>query len=218
MSDGLGGGTRSARSALLSVAQMAEADRAAIAAGTPGLTLMERAGAAVADAITERFTPCRTLVLAGPGNNGGDAYVVARLLKARGFAVRLEASAPPRTDDAKAAAEAWGEDVHPLRGTFGDAELVVVGLFGAGLDRPLTGEALRLARLSERNPERVVAIDLPSGLSGDSGQPVGEAAFHAGLTVTFGQGNFASHSSGPFSNRLVRVWPSPMSATTTSPQ
>ena len=170
---------------ILTVGEMADADSAAIAAGTPGLTLMERAGGAVADAITERFTPRRTLVLAGPGNNGGDAYVVARLLKARGFAVRLEALAPPRTDDAKAAAEAWGEGAHPLRGTFGDAELVIVGLFGAGLDRPLTGEALRLARASERVPERVVAIDLPSGLSGDSGQPVGEAAFRAGLTVTF---------------------------------
>jgi len=70
---------------------------------------------------------------------------------------------------------------------FGDAELVVVGLFGAGLDRPLTGEPLRLARASQAVRERIVAIDLPSGLSGDSGRPVGDAAFEAGLTVTFGR-------------------------------
>ncbi len=171
---------------ILTVAEMAAADRAAIADGTPGVTLMERAGAAVAGAIQARFTPRRTLVLAGPGNNGGDAYVAARHLKAAGFEVRLEALGPPRTDDAKAAAAAWDGGTHPVRGVFGDAELVVVGLFGAGLDRPLTGEAARLARASQRAPERVVAIDLPSGLSGDSGRPVGEDAFAAGLTVTFG--------------------------------
>jgi ADP-dependent NAD(P)H-hydrate dehydratase / NAD(P)H-hydrate epimerase len=170
---------------ILTVAEMTAADRAAIAAGTSGLTLMERAGAAVADAICGRFSPRRTLVLAGPGNNGGDAYVVARLLQARGFEVRLEALSAPRSDDAKSAAKAWGGPVHSLRGTIGDAELVVVGLFGAGLSRPLAGEALRLARLSQRIADRVVAIDLPSGLSGDTGRPIGEAAFHAGLTVTF---------------------------------
>ncbi|HEX3915813.1 MAG TPA: NAD(P)H-hydrate dehydratase [Caulobacteraceae bacterium] len=170
---------------ILSVAEMAAADQAAIAAGTPGPVLMERAGAAVADAICARFSRRRTLVLAGPGNNGGDAYVVARLLGERGFAVRLEALGPPRTDDAKVAAAAWGGHAAPLGASFGDAELIVVGLFGAGLDRALTGEALRLAWASERVRERVVAIDLPSGVAGDRAGPVGEAAFHAGLTVTF---------------------------------
>jgi len=170
---------------ILTVAEMTAADRAAVAAGTPSLTLMERAGAAVADAVCARFSPRRTLVLAGPGNNGGDAYVVARLLKERGFQVRLEALGEPATDDARAAAKAWSDPVHPLRGSFGDAELVVVGLFGAGISRPLSAEALRLARASARIAERVVAIDLPSGLSGDTGHAVGETAFHAGLTVTF---------------------------------
>jgi hydroxyethylthiazole kinase-like uncharacterized protein yjeF len=172
---------------ILTVAEMTAADRAAIAAGTSGAVLMERAGEGVAEAIAKRFSPCRTLVLAGPGNNGGDAYVVARLLKARGFDVRVEALAPPRTDDASQAAAAWDGPTAPLKGEFGDAELVVVGLFGAGLDRPLAGEALRLARASERIAARVVAIDLPSGLSGDTARPVGDAAFHAGLTVTFGR-------------------------------
>jgi hydroxyethylthiazole kinase-like uncharacterized protein yjeF len=170
---------------ILTVSEMQTADRAAIAAGTPGITLMERAGAGVATAITERFEPCRTLVLAGPGNNGGDAYVTARLLQAKGFDVRLEALGPPRADDAKAAAAGWKGRVHPLSGDFGEAELVVVGLFGAGLDRPLAGEALKLARASERLKDRIVAIDLPSGLSGDTGRPVGDTAFQAGLTVTF---------------------------------
>jgi hydroxyethylthiazole kinase-like uncharacterized protein yjeF len=171
--------------AILTVAEMGAADRAAIASGTPGLTLMERAGTAVAAAVVERFSACRTLVLAGPGNNGGDAYVAARHLKGAGFEVRLEALGAPRSDDAKAAAAAWDGETHPLQGVFGDAELVVVGLFGAGLDRPLSGEVVRLARASARMKDRVVAIDLPSGLSGDTARPVGDEAFQAGLTVTF---------------------------------
>jgi hydroxyethylthiazole kinase-like uncharacterized protein yjeF len=170
---------------ILTVPEMAAADRAAIEAGTPGHVLMERAGQAVAEAAAVRFAPCRTLVLAGPGNNGGDAYVAARALKAKGFDVRVEALAPPRTDDAQRAAAAWDGQVETVTGAFGDAELVVVGLFGAGLDRPLVGEAQRLARASEPIRERIVAIDLPSGLSGDAARPVGEAAFHARLTVTF---------------------------------
>ena len=75
---------------ILTVAEMTAADRAAIAAGTPGAVLMERAGTAVADAVAARFSPRPTLVLAGPGNNGGDAYVAARVLKSRGWEVRLE--------------------------------------------------------------------------------------------------------------------------------
>jgi hydroxyethylthiazole kinase-like uncharacterized protein yjeF len=170
---------------ILTIAEMTAADRAAIAGGTPGQVLMERAGTAVADAVAQRFTPGRTLVLAGPGNNGGDAYVAARVLKAKGWDVRVEALAAPRTDDAIAAAAQWDGPTAPLAGDFGDAELVIVGLFGAGLDRPLTGEALRLGRASERIKGRMVAIDLPSGLSGDTARPVGDAAFHAALTVTF---------------------------------
>ncbi|MFI4973257.1 MAG: NAD(P)H-hydrate dehydratase [Caulobacterales bacterium] len=170
---------------ILTVAEMTAADQAAIAAGTPGTLLMERAGAAVADAVCGRHSPCHVLVLAGPGNNGGDAYVAARLLKERGFDVRLEALGPARTADAKAAAAQWDGPVHSVRGDFGAAALIIDGLFGAGLDRPLTGEAQRLARASERDAPRVVAIDVPSGLSGDTGRAVGEVAFSAGLTVTF---------------------------------
>ncbi|HEY3800540.1 MAG TPA: NAD(P)H-hydrate dehydratase [Caulobacteraceae bacterium] len=170
---------------ILTVAEMAAADAAAVASGTPVETLMDRAGEAVAEAVTARFRPARTLVLAGPGNNGGDAYVAARRLRQRGFDVRVEALGTPRSDAAKHAAGLWDGPTSLLSGSFGDAEIVIVGLFGAGLDRPLTGEAARLARASERCRERVVAIDLPAGLSGDTGKPVGEAAFHAGLTVTF---------------------------------
>lgn len=170
---------------ILTVAEMTAADQAAEAAGTPVEVLMERAGAAVAAAAAARFSPCRTLVLAGPGNNGGDAYVAARHLKDRGFDVRVEALGSPRSDAAKKAAADWKGPVASLTGELGEAALIVVGLFGAGLDRPLAGEALRLARASEKASERIVAIDIPSGLSGDTGRPVGDTAFHASLTVTF---------------------------------
>ena len=170
---------------ILTVAEMTAADQAAIAAGTPGVTLMERAGAAVADAIVKRFPPRATRVLCGPGNNGGDGYVVARLLKARGWDVRVEALAPPATADAKAAAAGWDGETRPFDARVGKGELIVDALFGAGLGRALEGDVARLARASETIADRVVAIDLPSGLSGDTGRTLGDASFCAGLTVTF---------------------------------
>jgi hydroxyethylthiazole kinase-like uncharacterized protein yjeF len=170
---------------ILTVAQTAAADRAAIAAGTPGAVLMERAGAAVADAVTARFSPRETIVLAGPGNNGGDGYVAARLLAERGWPVKVQALSPPKTADATAAAKRWGGEVAPLGALPAPEALVIVALFGAGLDRPLGGDVARLARALASTRRRVVAIDLPSGLHGDTGRPVGDIAFAAGLTVTF---------------------------------
>lgn len=168
---------------ILSIAQMAEADRAAIAAGTTGASLMERAGAAVADAICARWTPRPTAVLCGPGANGGDGYVVARLLKRRGWPVWVEALSAPVHDDAKVMAAMWRGKTLPLEAQDGSASLVVDALFGAGLSRPLDGVAAQRAQNADRL--RVVAIDVPSGLDGDKGQPSGEVAFAAILTVTF---------------------------------
>eukprot|EP01035_Chromulina_nebulosa_P000068 gene68-103_t len=92
---------------------MAAADRAAIEAGTPGIELMERAGVAVAEAITQRFDPGPVVVLCGPGNNGGDGYVVARILKARGWPVSIMATGAPVSADARAAAALWDGEVGP---------------------------------------------------------------------------------------------------------
>jgi hydroxyethylthiazole kinase-like uncharacterized protein yjeF len=170
---------------ILTVEQMAAADRAAIAGGVSGNDLMERAGSAVADAITARFEPRQTMVLAGPGNNGGDGYVVARRLRERGWDVRVAASAAPRTHDAQEACSRWTGETLPLGPQLPDTALIVDALFGAGLDRPLSAELARMARRLEPLRDKIVAIDVPSGLSGDTARALGPACFHAGLTVTF---------------------------------
>ncbi len=168
---------------ILTVAQTAAADRAAIERGTPGLTLMERAGTAVAEAITRRYPPQRTLVLCGPGNNGGDGYVAARVLKERGWPVEVRVLGEPGTDDARAACALWDGPTSPLAGPLDEA-LTLDALFGAGLSKPLSGEAAKAAAALATHPATVVAVDVPSGLPGDTGRPDGPAIC-AGLTVTF---------------------------------
>ncbi|WP_293484559.1 NAD(P)H-hydrate dehydratase [Phenylobacterium sp.] len=168
---------------ILTVAEMTAADRAAIARGTPGVELMERAGAAVVEAIAARFSPQPTQVLCGPGNNGGDGYVIARLLKARGWPVEVRRLGEPATADAQAMAARWDGETRALEGRAGEG-LVVDALFGAGLSRPLDGVAAQAAAALAGRPEAVVAVDVPSGVPGDTGQPKGPAVC-AGLTVTF---------------------------------
>lgn len=172
---------------LMTVAQMSAADAAAPGLGTPSMTLMENAGRAVADEIGKRFTPRPTAVLCGPGNNGGDGYVAARILRQRGWPVWCEAIADPAglKGDAAEAFRLWDGETRALSAETTTAGLVIDALFGAGLSRPLTGEAARFAKASREFRERVVAIDVPSGIHGDTGQPLGEHAVRAGLTVTF---------------------------------
>ncbi|HSV02082.1 MAG TPA: NAD(P)H-hydrate dehydratase [Phenylobacterium sp.] len=168
---------------ILTVAETAAADRAAIAAGTSGAVLMERAGTAVADAICARFPTQPATVLCGPGNNGGDGYVAARVLKARGWAVEIRALAEPTTEDARHARGLWEGPVAPLAGAVRPG-IWIDALFGAGLSRPLSGEAADMAQTMSGSAERVVAVDVPSGVAGDTGKPLGPAA-SAALTVTF---------------------------------
>jgi hydroxyethylthiazole kinase-like uncharacterized protein yjeF len=174
--------------ALLTPAEMARADTAAIAAGTPGVVLMERAGRAVADAVSRRAGPARRiLVLCGPGNNGGDGFVAARILRERGFSVTLVLAGDRArlSGDAGAMAQAWPGDVAPLSAARpGDADLVVDALFGAGLDRPLTGDIAALVARVNAAGKTVVSVDVPSGLSGDTGQAEGPVT-RADETVTF---------------------------------
>ena len=172
---------------LLPPAAMAAVDKAAIAGGRPGPWLMENAGRAVTRAITGRFRPQPVVVLCGPGNNGGDGYVVARLLQRAGWPVRVASLVP--TDglrgDAAWAAAGWSGPVEvATSASLGGAGLVVDALFGAGLARPLDGVALDLVESLARLDAPVVAIDVPSGVDGASGAVLG-AAPTARLTVTF---------------------------------
>lgn len=120
---------------LLDPAEMGRADAAAIEGGVPGTALMENAGRAVARAVRRRFEACRTLVLAGPGNNGGDGYVVARRLQEAGWPVVVATLAPPRpgSDAARAAARWRGLRAEFTAASAARAELVIDAVFGAGL-------------------------------------------------------------------------------------
>ena len=172
---------------ILTVAEMAAADRRTIEAGTPSFTLMQRAGEAVCDAITARWPPCRTLVLCGPGNNGGDGFVVAKRLADAGYdvAVALAGERDALKGDAAQAAKAWKRRVAPLAPSLvGDAALIVDAVFGAGLSKPVDSGVAETLRAAEASGAPIVSVDLPSGLSGDSGKPLGYAP-QCALTVTF---------------------------------
>lgn len=172
--------------ALMRVAQMAEADRLAIAAGTPGAVLMQNAGEAVAEEIMRRWSPCRVCVLCGPGNNGGDGFVVARLLAAADWPVRVALLGPLErlAGDAQIHAARWTGPIEFLApAAIADAELVVDAVFGSGLNRALPENvALTLAAVGRRGVP-LIAVDVPSGVMGDSGESCGAVA--AQCTVTF---------------------------------
>jgi len=175
------------RRALLLPHEMGEADRLTIAGGVPGIALMENAGRAVADAVARRWPVRPAVVLCGPGNNGGDGFVAARILLARGWPVRLAllGERAALTGDAALAAERWPGPVEPLADSLLDgAALVIDALFGAGLARPIDGIAAAIIAALEERGLPVVAVDMPSGIDGASGAVRGGAP-HARLTVTF---------------------------------
>lgn len=172
---------------LLTTEQMAIADRLTIEGGTPGILLMDNAGAAVADAVLSGEVLEPIQVLCGPGKNGGDGYVAARLLAERGVRVDVAALVPPEKlrGDAAIAASRWNGPVHDLLGFEVAAGAIVVdAVFGAGLTRPVDGEIAELFRRTRKDAGTVIAVDVPSGLDGTTGQPSGEV-LRADLTVTF---------------------------------
>jgi NAD(P)H-hydrate epimerase len=174
------------QTALLTVRQMGEADRLTVAAGTPEIDLMANAGAGVASEIQRRWPAVPVVVLCGPGNNGGDGFVVARHLFEAGWSVRVALLG--HRDQLKGAAahhaQLWpGEVRQVVPGVLDGAGLVVDAIFGAGLSRPLDGSAAETLSAAAGRGLPIVAVDVPSGLMGDTGEVLG--AVQAVLTVTF---------------------------------
>jgi ADP-dependent NAD(P)H-hydrate dehydratase / NAD(P)H-hydrate epimerase len=172
---------------LLTTVEMAEADKLAIAGGIPGIELMENAGRAVADSCSAVLQGRRVVIVAGPGNNGGDGFVAARHLAERGYAVRVSfvGDKTRLKGDAVLAAERWRgavEEASPVSLT--DCDIIIDALFGAGLDREVEGLPRAMIEAMNGASVPVIAVDLPSGVNGTTGAVLG-IAVDASHTVTF---------------------------------
>ncbi|RVT95197.1 NAD(P)H-hydrate dehydratase [Sphingomonas crocodyli] len=169
---------------ILTAAETRAAEDEVFATGITVEELMERAGQAVAEAVWRCAGAAPTLVLCGPGNNGGDGYVIARALADKGVKVRVAASGDPRTDAAQAMRARWTGPVEDLADAKG-APILVDALFGTGLARPLdiaiTGPLERLAEAARQR----IAVDLPSGIGTDDGALLG-ATIDYEMTVALG--------------------------------
>jgi len=172
---------------ILTTAEMAEADRLATASGIAGIELMENAGRAVADAAGAVLQGQRVVIVAGPGNNGGDGFVAARHLAERGYSVRVSVVGEQKRlkGDAALAADRWSgpvEAASPVSLT--DCDIVIDALFGAGLARDVEGLPRAMIRAMNAAAVPLIAVDLPSGVNGTTGAVMG-VAVNATHTVTF---------------------------------
>jgi ADP-dependent NAD(P)H-hydrate dehydratase / NAD(P)H-hydrate epimerase len=182
---------------ILSREQIRAYDAHAIeACAVPGLILMENAGRGAAEIIAAHAGPEPVVIVAGRGNNGGDGFVIARHLAAGGVDVEVFVVGPVDAigGDAKVNLDAWrglggavhlvGDDLEPLRSALTSASLAVDALFGTGLNRPLEGQWAAAVHVMNHAPCPVAAVDIPSGIDGDTGVIHG-VAVQAAFTVTF---------------------------------
>src|SRR5438309_6978660 len=172
---------------VLTTAEMERADRLTIAAGTPGFALMLSAGQAVAEAATGVAEQGAILVVAGRGNNGGDGFVAAAELAARGreVSVILLCERDSLQGDAASAARGWKYPVLPCNPqAIGRPALIIDALFGAGLNRPVKGDPFEMIEAINANGAPILSVDLPSGINGTTGAVMG-IAVRATETVTF---------------------------------
>src|SRR5580692_4459107 len=154
---------------VLTTTEMEQADRLTIAAGTPGFALMMSAGQAVAEAAMDLAEDGPVLVVAGPGNNGGDGFVAAAELAARGreVSVILLCERDNLSGDAASAARGWKYPVLPFNPqAIGRPALIIDALFGAGLNRNVKGEPQQMIEAINANGAPVLSVDLPSGVNG----------------------------------------------------
>ena len=171
--------------ALLDAREMGEADRLTVVGGISVTRLMENAGGGVAEEVVRRWSARPVVVLCGPGNNGGDGFVAARKLADAGWTVRvgLLGSRDTLKGAARYHADQWRGAVEALTPGFIDgAELIIDAIFGAGLSRPLGGAAKETLAAADAQGIPIVAVDIPSGVMGDTGENVGAVA--SVLTVT----------------------------------
>lgn len=173
---------------LLTAKEMGVADKLTIEGGVPGAVLMEHAGRNVADEVSRLFPDASTVaILCGPGNNGGDGFVAARYLLDRGYGVRVGLDGDPAKLPADAAAMAarCPSALQPLDpALFDGADVIVDGLFGAGLSKPIEGRLASLIDAANASGVPIVAIDVPSGIDGTTGEVRG-TAIRAVSAVTF---------------------------------
>ena len=172
---------------LLGPSEMAAADQATIQGGVPGIILMERAGAAVAEMARKSRRDGPIVILAGPGNNGGDGWIAARILRDAGYRVTVALHGNRsrlKGDAATAAARFSGKVVPADADALAGAGLIIDALYAAGVRLPLDAEALALIEAVNNADATVISVDLPSGVEG-AGGTIGEAAVKADETVTF---------------------------------
>ena len=172
----------------VTVEQMQAMGAVHIKAGGTFLELMDRAAEQAAAFIQDKFKPCKTLVLCGPGDNGGEAYGAARLLYEAGFEVTVAMDTthePRQSPEAQAERNAWHGKIYDFMDVdYDNYKLIVDGLFGTGLHQELQGAYLKVVRLVNASPAKVVALDIPSGVFSDTGE-VKMDAIQADYTVTF---------------------------------
>ena len=200
---------------IVTVAQMRAAEDALIAEGTSVDELMQRAGRGAADWVWRMAAHHPVTVLCGPGNNGGDGYVIAEALRTRGGKVAVIAAAEPKTDAARVSRKLYqGEilgpdaDLHVLRQAQGD-RVFVDCLFGSGLTRPLAAEHVALLNRLAASHRHAVAIDLPSGVAADSGHNLNPGLPVFDMTISLGAWKWAHFlmpaSAGMGTLRLVDI-------------
>lgn len=171
--------------ALLTTADMQQAEQYADSHGIPYLQMMENAGNAIFASIIQNYKKQPVVILCGPGNNGGDGFVVARLLKEEGWPVQVAGEVVGKSHDSGIMMAKWQEPILPLTPDILKEEpLIIDALFGAGLMRPLEGNYKNIIEAVNNLKLRVVAVDVPSGVDGNTGEVLGIAA-QAEHTVTF---------------------------------
>ncbi len=178
---------------VLTADQMRAAEQALFSSGISEFELMQIAARGAAEWIRRIAAGRSVTVLCGPGNNGGDGYVIAHLLCEAGNEVQIVAPQPPKTETAKKARSLWGRDVLTSGGSVANHVLVDC-LFGSGLSRPLSGEHALLMRDLARRHSATIAVDVPSGIASDKGAVLNEGLPEFDVTLALGAWKYAHWS------------------------